>query len=173
MGPIPPPPPVWKTIVLPGLLCGLLLTLIQVVIIILGSNLSSGLGFPFLPHSTPATFFFLLFFYLVIPALPALLVTSWTRQPFLGYRAGRLAGVSCAVILILATLTYPLPTLDTATGARLTPIAGLAAANTVVSRALLSVLYHIVGVLLAMLGAFLGSRTGRRAFSPEEKRGRG
>src|SRR5260370_14353570 len=97
MNVIPPPLPLWKTrvlIVLPGLLCGMLLALIQIVVILLGTAMGLALGLPRLP---PTIFFIGWLFYFVIPALLALLVTSWTRQPFSGYRAGQLAGVLCMV----------------------------------------------------------------------------
>jgi hypothetical protein len=106
---VPPSALKWKAIVLPGLLCGILLTTIQFFVVLLCTGPASSLDFPFFPHNTPTVYFFIWLFYLVIPALPALLVTFWTRQRSLGYRAGQLAGMSCAVILIVATLTYPLP----------------------------------------------------------------
>jgi hypothetical protein len=160
-----PPEPKWAMRVLPGLLGGILLTLIQLCVVLLGSRLDSQLGFPFFPHSAPIVYFLLLLFYLVIPALLAFLVTSWTRQPPFGYKAGRFAGVLCAVLLMLATLTYPPSWLDispVSSGGHFISVAGLGRGFTIMVLYVLSLLYHVVGIQLAMLGAALGSRKGKR-----------
>jgi hypothetical protein len=171
VSPSVPPALRWKMIILPGLLSGILLIFIQFFVVFLGTGPAPSLGFPFLPHSTLTILFLASFFYLVIPPLPAFLVTSWTRRPFLGYRAGRLAGVLCAVILIVATVTYHIPddALPTTVQSR-SPLAGFAGVGIILNYTL-SVLFHIVGIWLAMLGAFLGSRKWRRAFASEEERG--
>jgi hypothetical protein len=154
---IPPLPPAWKTIGLPGLLFGILLALIQISLVLRGPYLGS-----FLPIILSV-----LLFYLVIPALIALLVTHRTQQPFIGYRVGKLTGVSCAVILLLITVIYLTFTLAYHPRTAADDVQWL--------NILLGIYFvfslglNIVGVMLAMLGAFLGSREWRRGSSSEEK----
>lgn len=157
----------WKMSILPGLLGGILLIFIQFCVIFLGNRLAPSLGFPFLPNSNLTILLLASFFYLVIPPLPAFLVTSWTRNPFLGYRAGRLTGVLCAVIFILATVTYHIPDRALDSGGK---SGNEWSGAGIFLNYILSVFFHVVGIWLAMLGAFLGSRIWRRTFAFKEKR---
>jgi hypothetical protein len=162
----------WKTIIVPGLLGGLLLTLVQVCVGFLGTGHEPHLGFPFLPHSDLAIVVLVWLMYLVIPALQAFLIALRTHQPVTGSQAGRFAGRFCAVVFILITLTYPLaPSMDLVASTspyRLSPLYGLGGFIAVFLLRVLAVFYHLVGIQLAMLGAFLGSRIMRRQSVPGE-----
>lgn len=158
MRPVTPPfPPRWKTVFLPGLLLGVLLTLIQVAFFYWGPTL----GIPHLLDSFTLMWWMLLL-YLVIPALFAFLARCKTGQPALGYRIGRFAGISCAVLLLVTTmvaLAYaqanpapPPPPGPPGLGAG----ALMNAARGVLFCS--SLFLNGVGAILATFGAFLGSR---------------
>jgi hypothetical protein len=165
---IPSPSPVWKAIVLPGLLFGILLALIQLSLLLL----SPALGFaPFLNGSS--IIWFAWFFYLGIPALLAYLVRRRTGEPFMGYRVGMLTGVFCSLILLFATVILIIysranPPVQTYHGL------GAGGLINVLLMILLgySIFFNLVGAILSILGAFLGSRKWRRGASSEEQRGR-
>jgi hypothetical protein len=160
------PAPRWKTIILPGLRGGILLTLIQLGMAFLGTGPGARPGFPFLPHSNLTIAVLVWLMYLVIPAVQALLITGRTQQFILGAKVGKLAGRVCAVVFILATILYPLaPSMDLvapSSTCRLSPMCGFGNLTAVFITRALAVGYHLIGIQLATLGAFLGSQVGRR-----------
>ena len=150
----PSSPSVWKTTILPGLLFGILLALVHI-----------GLIF-FLPPQleSPFIILFILFLYLVIPALIAFVVTHRTQQSAIGYRVGMLSGVSCSVLLLLVMviiIIFQIANAEATTTAigRLGAGAYLQAAF--IAGFILALFLNGMGALLAMLGALLGSRRGR------------
>lgn len=155
----------WKTVLLPGLFGGLLLTVLQVAgtaLLMTGpvERLDS-----FLPHRSPATMLLGWFWYLLIPAVQAFLVATWTHQPRVGSQAGKLAGRVSVLIFLVITLTYPaswdLIGLSFPL-CRLTPMCGYGTFIVVILSRAWAVCYHLIGLLLAILGAFLGSRIAQR-----------
>lgn len=150
------PPPAWKAVFLPGLLLGVLLALLQVAFFYWGPIL----GIPsFFDSFAPV--WYLLLFYLLLPALFGFLVTLRTGKPATGYRVGRLAGISCAVLLLGVTvvaITYTIanPPALRGLGSGAFLLAGLEAGLAI------SFFVNALGAILATIGAFLGSRSWRR-----------
>ena len=99
-------PPTWKAVFLPGLLLGVLLTLLQVALLYWGPIL----GIPSIVASF-APVWYLWLFYLVFPALFGFLVTVRTMNPVIGYRVGRFAGITCGVLLQAVTVVVAINTL--------------------------------------------------------------
>lgn len=158
MRPVTPPPP-WKTIVLPGLLFGVLLALIQVAFLYWGPTL----GIPsFFDSFTPL--WYTLLFYLVLPALCGFLVKCRTGKPATGYRVGRLAGISCAVLLLgvtVVTVAYTIANPPALRGLG----SGAFLEMALVAELAISFFVNALGAILATFGAFLGSRSWKRGAS--------
>lgn len=156
---IPPSPPRWKTVFLPGLLLGVLLALIQIVLLKWGP----ALGIPYFSDSF-AFIWCILVLYLAIPLLFAFLMKTKTGQPAIGYHIGRCAGIPCAVLL-QATMAGALVFTEVNPPDSLGMAGGALGGGAIVTIFSISLFLNIVGATLATLGAFSGSRLRKRGVS--------
>ncbi len=120
----------------------------------------------FLPPQleSPFIMLFILFLYLVIPALIAFVVTHRTQQSAIGYRVGMFSGVSCSVLLFLVMviiIIFQIANAEATTTAIGRLGAGAFLQTAFIVGFVLAFFLNGMGALLAMLGAFLGSRRGR------------
>lgn len=152
-----PPPPRWKTVFLPGLLLGILLALIELAFFMVASTL----GILGLPDNFTFIWWILLFLYLAIPALFAFLVKNKTGQSAIGYRIGRFAGISSAVLLMVVTIAF-LASTKPDTSHSLGLAGGALVEAAMYAFFFASLFLNIFGAILATPGSFLGSRSWKR-----------